>query len=90
MNTHKLSICTYTYGDPVVNVTISVPNGLKSQLDGRPEINWSEVARQAWREKLGNLELLDKLTAKSKATDADIEEMSSILKKGIAKRHNSA
>ncbi|MEK6954167.1 MAG: hypothetical protein AABX01_04110 [Candidatus Micrarchaeota archaeon] len=68
----------------MTNVTIAVPNDLKSRLDGYPEINWSEEARKAWREKLRLLAILDLLTAKSTATDKDIEELSKKIKKGIA------
>lgn len=71
----------------MVNVTISVSEDLKMILDRHPELNWSEVARQAWREKASQLELLNRLTAKSKATDKDIEALSEKLKSAIAKRH---
>jgi hypothetical protein len=71
----------------VVNVTINVSEDLKKMLDKFPEINWSEVARQAWIEKTHQLELLDKITAKSRATDEDIEELAKMLKKNISKRH---
>lgn len=37
--------------------------------------------------KAEQLELLDKLTANSKATDKDIEELAALLSKRIAKRH---
>ncbi|MFH1306851.1 MAG: hypothetical protein ABIH83_04335 [Candidatus Micrarchaeota archaeon] len=71
----------------MVNVTISVSEELKKMLDNFPEINWSEVARQAWIEKTHQLELLNKITAKSKATDEDVAELAKLLKKSIAKRH---
>lgn len=75
----------------MVNVTIAVPPQLKEQLDKHPEMNWSEVARQAWIAKLSNLEklqLLNELTKNSKATDEDIEELATLMKKGIAEWHN--
>lgn len=68
-------------------MTISVPHGLKQTLARHPEINWSEVARQAWEEKAQQLEMLDKLVGKNKASEKDINELDSLLKKGIAKRH---
>ena len=74
----------------MVNMTIAVPTELKQQLENHPEINWSEVARRAWIVSLSNLEkleLLNKLTANSKATDKDIEELVRKLKHGIARRH---
>ncbi len=68
----------------MTNVTIAVPNDLKSKLDNYPEINWSEVARQAWRQKLQLLATFDLITANSKATDKDVERLSKKIKKGIA------
>jgi hypothetical protein len=51
-------------------------------------VNWSAVARQAFARELSKLELMDRLTAKSKATDEDIEELSGKIKAGVAKWHN--
>jgi hypothetical protein len=72
----------------MANMTISVPDELKAMLDRHPEMNWSEVARQAWKGKVEQLELLNKLTMRSKATDKDIDELTRLIKKGIAKRHD--
>ncbi|MBI4399343.1 hypothetical protein HY570_01210 [Candidatus Micrarchaeota archaeon] len=71
----------------MVNITIVIPDDLKKLIDKHPEINWSEVARQAWKEKVMQLELLNQLTSKSHATEKDIEELAALLKKGIAKMH---
>ena len=75
-------------GERMANMTISVPDELKAMLDRYPEMNWSEVARQAWKSKAEQLELLNRLTARSKATDKDIEELGRLIKKGIASRHD--
>ncbi|HLD63177.1 MAG TPA: hypothetical protein VI875_04905 [Candidatus Norongarragalinales archaeon] len=72
----------------LVNVTISVPSDLKDLLDKHPEINWSEVARQALFEKARQLEFLDKLTSSSKASDKDVNDLAKLIKKGIADWHN--
>ena len=71
----------------MVNVTVSVPEDLKRKMDEAALINWSEVARRAFREQIEDLELLKKITAKSKATDSDIEQLSKKIKHGIATRH---
>lgn len=71
----------------MVNVTISVSEDLKKKLEKFPEINWSEVARQAWEEKTRQLDLLNELTKKSTATDADIAELAMKIKKGLAKKY---
>ena len=72
----------------MVNMTIAVPDDLKRMLDRHPEMNWSEVARQAWKQKVEHLELLNRLTAKSKVTDKDIMEIAGKLKKGITRWHD--
>ena len=41
------------------NMTLSVSKELKDMMDKHPEINWSEVARQSFREKLTDLEFLE-------------------------------
>ena len=73
----------------MANFTISVPDELKALLDKHPEMNWSEVARQAWRNKVEQLELLNQITSGSKATDKDVEEISRKIKAGMARWHES-
>ena len=72
----------------MVNVTVSVKPELKGQMDRHPEMNWSEVARQAWGEKVDKLELLNEITKNSKATDKDIEELAKKIRKGMTKWHD--
>lgn len=72
----------------MVNVTIAVPEELKKLLDTHPEINWSEVARQAWWQKARELDLLNKLTSATKASDKDVLELAKMIKKGVADWHN--
>jgi len=86
-NTYKYVHAHIYTGECMVNMTISVPDELKAMLDRHPEMNWSEVARQAWRRKAEQLELLNSLTAGSKATDKDVEELARLIKRGIARRH---
>ena len=57
------------------NVTISVDDSLKNQMDDHPEINWSEVARQAIREKICDLRVMKELVEGSELTEEDIEEL---------------
>jgi len=71
----------------MANVSVSVSEEMKKKLDTFETVNWSAVARKAFAEELSKLELVDRLTAKSKATDKDIAELSSKIKRGIAKWH---
>lgn len=71
-------------------VSVSVPKEMKQKMDQLELMNWSAIARKAFAEQLAKLELMDKLTANSKATDKDIEELSKKIKAGIARRHNES
>lgn len=65
-----------------------MPEEMKGKLEKFETVNWSAVARKAFETELSKLELMDKLTSKSKATDKDIAELSKKIKAGIAKWHN--
>ncbi len=72
----------------MANVSVSVSDELKKKLEQHDMVNWSAVARKAFEQELSKIELMDKLTANSKATDKDIEELSRKIKRGVAKWHN--
>ena len=71
----------------MANMTIRVPDDLKSELDKRPEINWSEVARQSMWEYVRKLEIADEIAAESQLTEEDAEELGNKLKRDIAARY---
>lgn len=56
-------------------ITVNVDDSLKDRMEQHPEINWSEVTRQAIREKIERLELLDELVADSDLTETDADEL---------------
>ena len=70
----------------MVNITLSVPAELKTSLDKHSEINWSEVARQAFKDKLSKLSILEKFSFKFKLSDKDIEELSNKINSEVSKR----
>ena len=41
----------------MVNVTLSVPEALKKEMERHREINWSEVARRAFEDRLRREEM---------------------------------
>ena len=49
----------------MVNITLSVPNEIKKEMDKFSEMNWSEVARQAFKDKIVKLEILKKFSSKN-------------------------
>ena len=70
----------------MVNVTLAVPEELKSEMDKHPEMNWSEIARQAIREKLAILKRMDELLVKSKLTEKDALDIGKKVSKSVAKK----
>ena len=72
----------------MVNITLAVPQELKKEMDRHPEVNWSEVARQAIREKILLLRKMDTLLEKSKLTEKGAVELGRKVNKALAKRYN--
>jgi predicted transcriptional regulator len=56
-------------------ITVNVDDDLKERMERHPEINWSEVTRQAIREKIEALEVMDELTSESGLTESDVQEI---------------
>ena len=73
----------------MTNMTLAIPEDLHSIIKKHTEIKWSEVARKALWEQAQKLELMDKILSKSKMTEKDSKEISALIKKGIAKKHQN-
>jgi hypothetical protein len=73
----------------MVTMTLAVPKELKKKMDSFPEINWSEVARQAFRRKVEDLEILRKFTRESTLTEKEALELGAELSKKLAKRYTA-
>jgi hypothetical protein len=69
------------------NITLAIPEDLKKKMDHFKEINWSEVARQAIREKTLLLERMNQMLSGSTLDDAVIETHAAKIKKNVAKKH---
>lgn len=72
----------------MVNVTLSVPTDLKHKMDNFAEINWSAVAREAFDEKINDLEFIKKFKSKSTITDEDALSLGRELNERLTKRKN--
>lgn len=77
----------------MANVTVTVPDEFKERMEEHPEINWSQVARQAFEEKISDLEALEKLkdleviddiASRSELTEADVEEIAESVDRALA------
>jgi hypothetical protein len=71
----------------MVNMTLAIPKELKQELDDFPEINWSEVARIAFKRKLEALRILRDFTADSEFTEKDAIELGRQVNKSLRKRY---
>ena len=70
------------------NLTLSIPSELKEKLESFPEINWSEVARQAFKEKVKILEKMQTLLSKSTLTEKETTRMGRQIKQTVWVRHH--
>jgi hypothetical protein len=62
----------------MANITLSIPEHLRAQMDSYSEIRWSEVAKNAIADKvveLRKLSILKKYVDKQSLSDADFEWM---------------
>lgn len=72
------------------NMTLAIPVDLKEKMDKFKEMNWSEVARQAIREKTLLLERMSQMLSGSTLDDASIKAHAAKVKKAVAKKHKAA
>jgi hypothetical protein len=70
----------------MVNVTLSIPNELKQKMDTFAEINWSAVAREAFDEKIKDMEFIKEFKAKSKITEEDALKWGKEVSKALSNR----
>ena len=68
------------------NLTLAIPDELKNKMDKHSEIRWSNVAREAFEEKIRKLELMNSLLETSKFTEEDAEEIGHKIKSEIRRR----
>ena len=71
-------------------MTLAVPSELKHKMENFPEMNWSEVARKAFKQKIKDLEFLERFTRDSTLTEEDALRLGKELNKNLAKRYNKA
>jgi predicted lactoylglutathione lyase len=68
------------------SITVNVDDDLKERMEKHPEINWSEVTRQAIEEKIEALEVMDELTSESDLTESDVQELADKVNESGRKR----
>ena len=80
-NTHNILVL------PMVSITLSVPKKLKKEMEDFPEMNWSEVARQAIKKKIFLLNQFREFSRESELTEEDALVLGKKVSRAVAKRH---
>ena len=68
------------------SITVNVDDDLKERMENHPEINWSEVTRQAIQEKIEALEVMDELTSGSELTESDVADIAEKINESARER----
>ena len=68
------------------NLTLSIPEQLHTKMKKHSEIRWSEVVRKSISQKIEDLEMMNKLTSKSKLTKKDVDEIAQRIDGSIAEK----
>ena len=71
----------------MVTITLSVPKEMKLRMDEHPEMNWSEVARHAFDQKLKDLDFLHEFKSKSTMTEEEAVEQGRELNSKLVKKY---
>ena len=72
----------------MTNITLAIPEGLHTKMKQYSEIRWSEVVRKTISQKIEDLDMMDKLTAKSKLTQKDVNEIAGKVDSAVARKLN--
>lgn len=70
----------------MVNITLAVSSELKNEMEQFPEINWSEIARTAIKERLEMLVKFRKFTEQSTLNEQEAVTLGRELKRRVAAR----
>ncbi len=66
---------------------VKIPEDIEKTIKAFPEVDWSKLARDALREKVMKLSLLNSIMSKSKLTDEDALELGRMVNKGLHARY---
>jgi hypothetical protein len=71
----------------MVNITLSLSEKLKNEMDKFPEINWSEVARSSIKNKLAQLNFMKSFLNDSTMTIEEASEFGEEVSKLLSKKY---
>ena len=72
--------------EKMTTLTLAVPDEIKKKMDSFPEMNWSEVARQAFLQKIEDLEFLRKFKEKSRLSETDALRLGKEVSREVSKK----
>ena len=70
----------------MVNITLSVPDDLKAEMEKFPEMNWSVIARTAIKRRVLLLQQLNEFTKDSEFTKEDALKLGEEVNKSFSKK----
>jgi hypothetical protein len=68
------------------NITLALPEELHHKMKIHSEIRWSEVVRKSIKQKIEELEMVEKISGKSKLTQKDVDEIAKKIDSKVAKK----
>ena len=70
----------------MVNVTLSISEDVKIEMEMFPEINWSEIARAAIKKRIMILKKIKEFSRDSELTEEDAIEIGRKVKESLTKK----
>lgn len=77
----------YSHNSHMPNITLSVSEKLHKEMKKFKLIKWSEVAREAIRQKLEEIQKMERILKKSRLTMKDVLEIDKKVKKGLRDKY---
>lgn len=71
----------------MANITLSIPESLKKEMEKFPEINWSEVARDSIKKKIAQLSFLKGFRMDSDITPDEALKLGQEINQLLVKRY---
>lgn len=79
-------MCNHIFSHNMANLTLAIPDELRKKMKKHSEVRWSEVIRKSLERKINDLDLLDKITNKSKLTKKGALEISEKINKSVIEK----
>jgi len=70
----------------MANMTLAIPDALKQEMDEMKFVNWSEIARDAIKQKILEWRLFQSIVSKSKLTQKDADELAKKINRAASER----